>query len=395
MSEPCVETRMSPVVQVGILGLGAAVALGFSRFAYALVLPDMRSDLGWSYSEAGWMNGINAAGYLGGVLIAVPIASRIGHRPAFALGVIITAISVLATGLTRSFELLTLFRLLAGIAAAFAFVIGGAMSAQVSSRAGSRSAVALGLFYAGPGFGMVVAGLFVPAYSAHYGPSEWQGAWILVGICALAAAMISLAGMPASTRDSGSDRGSFRTLSALPVLFGYAAFGGGYIGYMTFIFALLKQLGADQLELSLFWILTGMAGMASPWLWAWLIGGQPHGRALSALIGITCLGTGIPLVFQSMIAAYISGIIFGAAFLSVVAATTAFVRRNADPRDWTAGIAVFTIFFGFGQTFGPLLVGWMSDATGSLSTGLWYGCLFLAAGMILAAFQSDFGVKSN
>ncbi|NQW93496.1 MAG: MFS transporter, partial [Polaromonas sp.] len=31
------------------LSLGAAVSLGIARFAYGLLLPTMRSDLGWSY----------------------------------------------------------------------------------------------------------------------------------------------------------------------------------------------------------------------------------------------------------------------------------------------------------------------------------------------------------
>lgn len=390
---------MSPVLQVGILGLGAAVALGFARFAYALILPDMRVDLGWSYSQAGWMNGVNAAGYLAGTLIAVPIGNRFGHRMMFAVGVIATALAVLATGLTRNFELLTLFRVLAGAGAAFAFIIGGVMAAEVSSTAGHRSALALGMFYAGPGFGIVVAGLFVPAHSAAYGTSAWQEAWLLLGLCTMAAALLSLFGMPrrklARPANGAESRKAFRPFAAIPALLGYAAFGGGYIGYMTFIFALLKQLGASYVELSVFWILTGLAGMASPWLWAWLIGGQPHGRALSALTGMTLVGAAIPLVFHNMVAAYISGIIFGAAFLSVVAATTAFVRRNTDPADWPRGIAVFTIFFGAGQTFGPILVGWMSDTTGSLVTGLWYGCLFLAVGTVFAAFQSDFQTESR
>jgi hypothetical protein len=47
---------------------GAHVGLGIGRFAYALVLPDMRDTLGWSYSSAGFMNTVNAGGYLAGAL---------------------------------------------------------------------------------------------------------------------------------------------------------------------------------------------------------------------------------------------------------------------------------------------------------------------------------------
>ena len=46
------------------LALGPAAALGFGRFAYALLLPSMRADLGWTYAEAGALNAANALGYL-------------------------------------------------------------------------------------------------------------------------------------------------------------------------------------------------------------------------------------------------------------------------------------------------------------------------------------------
>ena len=37
------------------LGLSVAAGNGLARFAYALVLPAMRTDLQWSHAEAGWL----------------------------------------------------------------------------------------------------------------------------------------------------------------------------------------------------------------------------------------------------------------------------------------------------------------------------------------------------
>lgn len=51
------------------LSLGAAVSLGITRFAYGLLLPAMRTDLGWSYTLAGAMNTANALGYFLGALL--------------------------------------------------------------------------------------------------------------------------------------------------------------------------------------------------------------------------------------------------------------------------------------------------------------------------------------
>ena len=62
------------------LAMGPAVGLGLGRFAYALLLPAMRLDLGWNYAQAGAINTANAAGYLIGALIAAPLAARFGDK---------------------------------------------------------------------------------------------------------------------------------------------------------------------------------------------------------------------------------------------------------------------------------------------------------------------------
>ena len=60
-----------PTLAVAVaLALGTAVSLGLARFSYAMFLPPMRADLGWSYLTAGAMNTSNAAGYLAGALLA-------------------------------------------------------------------------------------------------------------------------------------------------------------------------------------------------------------------------------------------------------------------------------------------------------------------------------------
>src|SRR5919112_3956887 len=67
-----------PARLILILSLTPTVGLGIGRFAYSLVLPDMRDSLGWSYSAAGFMNTINAAGYLVGALFASQLIRRFG-----------------------------------------------------------------------------------------------------------------------------------------------------------------------------------------------------------------------------------------------------------------------------------------------------------------------------
>ena len=75
--------RQHTLVLAAGLSFGSAIALGLTRFSYALLLPAMKADLGWSFAQAGAMNTANALGYLLGAL-AFPFVSRRGQW-AFAL----------------------------------------------------------------------------------------------------------------------------------------------------------------------------------------------------------------------------------------------------------------------------------------------------------------------
>src|ERR1700684_3234616 len=105
------------------LGLAVApmVAVGLARFSYALLLPAMRSDLGWSYAALGAINAANAAGYLAGALVAARTAALIGARRVVLAGVLVTALALIASAATTALDWHLLWRIIAGIGGAIAF----------------------------------------------------------------------------------------------------------------------------------------------------------------------------------------------------------------------------------------------------------------------------------
>ncbi|MDH0125571.1 YbfB/YjiJ family MFS transporter [Brucella intermedia GD04153] len=90
---------MKPLVKIGLLAFGPALGLGIARFAYGLLLPPMRENLDWSYSQAGWMNTIKAIGYIVGAMTAASVARRLGAARTYGLGAFLTVAAVLALGL--------------------------------------------------------------------------------------------------------------------------------------------------------------------------------------------------------------------------------------------------------------------------------------------------------
>jgi len=76
------------------LSMGAAISLGITRFAYALLLPPMREDLGWSYTLAGGMNTANALRYLLGALATPWLLRRAAIKAVLLVGAVGLVVSV-------------------------------------------------------------------------------------------------------------------------------------------------------------------------------------------------------------------------------------------------------------------------------------------------------------
>ena len=384
------------------LALAAAVSLGLARFSYALLLPPMRADLGWSYLTAGAMNTVNAAGYLVGALLTPGWLRRYGARRALLAGGVASGGLLIAHGLVTSDAALYLLRGLTGVASAAMFVSGGVLAVRLSSRAGARPATSrtepsaglvLGVYYGGTGVGIVISAALVPPLSTLPGAHAWQWAWLALGATALVATAITaratrgldLAGAGPAVHARFEWRRFGWGLAS------YFLFGLGYIGYMTFVITLLREQHLSSASISVFFGVLGVAVIGSSWVWAGLLQRQRGGGALRLLNALLAVATLLPVLSAQPLAVFASGLLFGGVFLSVVASTTALVRHNLPPAAWPAGIGAFTIVFAAGQIVGPTLVGWIADGAGGLRGGLACAAGVLALGALVASWQRPLG----
>jgi predicted MFS family arabinose efflux permease len=385
-----------PARLILILSLTPTVGIGIGRFAYALVLPDMRDALDWSYSAAGFMNTINAAGYLVGALMASRLVKRFGLSAVARWGTLACVVSVALCALSGNFVILSLARLLAGLGAAAGFVAAGALSATIAQSRPARADFLLSLFYAGPGLGIVASGLIAPFVLQAFGPGSWWIVWWAMTLLSVVL-MIPLLLTPVDTRAHIADAGSAK-FAIWPVaiyLAGYFLFGAGYIAYMTFMIAYVRDAGGGAAAQSAFWCLIGLSAFVTPWVWRDVLALNRGGISTAIILGVNATGAALPLFGHSTALLALSALVFGVAFFAVVATTTAFVRFNYPPAEWPKGIAAMTVAFGVGQTLGPILVGAITDALGSLSYALNVSAAMLALGAIAAAFQRRLGQDSK
>ncbi len=396
------------------VSLGSVVSLGITRFSYGLLLPPMRADLGWSYTLAGAMNTANALGYLLGALSSPWLLKRWGATGLLLKGVFWASIFMAACGAFTDAGILLSQRLLAGITSAWAFVSGGVIAARLGILRPERSGLLLGIYYGGTGWGIVLSALGVPWWLGMHAHDEqghsWQGAWVMLAVwsavCVLALwfqrhglkRIDGHASVSAKTESqselqrngSGAFAPSSAQTSSLPLaqmwkaLGGYTFFGVGYIGYMTFVVALLRQQGQTEATITGFYALLGLAVVASSRIWSGLLDKAKGGGALATLNALLGVAVALPVITHQAWALWVSGLMFGGVFLSLVASTTAFVRHNLPQPQWASGISAFTIVFALGQIVGPTMVGWIADGPGGLERGLAWSALALALAALMA-----------
>ena len=160
---------------------------------------------------------------------------------------------------------------------------------------------------------------------------------------------------------------------------------------MTFMIAYVRDAGGGAAAQSAFWSLIGLSAFVTPWVWRRVLALDRGGLATTIILGVNAIGAAMPIFGHSVWLLALSALVFGVAFFAVVGSTTAFVRFNYPPQAWPTAIAAMTISFGIGQTLGPIVVGAITDAMGSLSYALNVSAAMLALGAVLSAFQRKLG----
>jgi len=381
------------------LALGTAAALGLARFAYGLLVPAMRDELGWSLAKAGTLTTANSLGYLVGAVAAGPLARRLNETATFRLGMVLTAAALAANAATASYPVLLLTRAAAGVSGALVFIAGGVLASRAAASRGS--ALPVSIYFAGAGLGIVVSGTVIPPLLSH-DPGRWPLAWAGLAAGAGLATVFSWTAAADSTKaGAGGDgavgddvdgeeaggggvaipRADWRAVAAMwRVSVAYLLFAGGYIAYITFLSAYLTAHHASVTQVAVTWAALGVAAIAGPVLWSRPLRAWPGARALAAALAGISAAAAVAIIADPAVV-IVSAIGYGVSFLVVPAAITRIVHAAVPRPNWTAALAAFTVVFAVGQMAGPYLAGVLADSYGAGATLVWTAAL-CAAGSV-------------
>jgi predicted MFS family arabinose efflux permease len=363
-------------VILGTASLSVFAAIGFGRFGYSAVLPEMQEALGLSGAAAGSLASWNLGGYMAMALVGGLLASRFGARLIMSIGIVITAGGMLLTGLSQDLLAASAARLLTGVGNGMVLVPALAlMSAWFAPR---RLGLASTIVSSGAAVGLVVVGAVVPLILRSGGADSWRLAWyFFAAVGALVAAVTAVvlrnrpllpAGRPteAATNVFREFATIVRSAFAWHLAFVYLLYGFAFISFMTFFQRrLVGDLGYSSAVAGYMFLAAGIAAIVFCLAYGMVSDRFGRGRAIASALILEAVAALLFAFRPGTVLLFAAAVIFGSGGFGMPGLVGATCGEHFGPRVAAAALGFVTIFVGIGQATGPYLSGLLADATSS------------------------------
>ena len=357
-------TEPAPPLRLALAGMiGMAVAMGIGRFVYTPILPAMMEQLGLSASDAGLIASANFLGYLAGAVLAAGGWAQGRERVLMLAGLGASTILAAAMAVSDNLAVFLAVRLLAGFASAFVMVFLASIvfSHLVAAQRGDLQA----LHFAGVGLGIALSSamiLLLGEMAADW-RADWYGSAALSALGFVAVACLVDRG-PYAAGPTGREPRLPDSPALRRIIVAYGLFGLGYIVTATFLVAIVRQGdGGRQFE-ALVWLVTGLAGIPSVFLWNRLANslGMPAAYVIACVV--EAAGVAASVMTGGRFGPLFGGVLFGATVIAITALGLQLARLHA-PLSTRRAFALMTASFGVGQIVGPVMAGFVAQWSGS------------------------------
>jgi predicted MFS family arabinose efflux permease len=356
--------------------IAMAVAMGIGRFVYTPILPGMMEELGLSAGNAGLIASANYLGYLVGALLAAGGWAHGSERPLMLAGLAASTLLAAAMGLTESTAAFLLIRFAAGLASAFVMVFLASIVFSWLAVAGRDDLQAA--HFGGVGLGIAISAAMMALLVLNQ--ANWRAGWFWsAALSAIGFAIVALVidRGPAASGADGPEPALPKDRSLAKIILAYGLFGFGYVVTATFLVAIVRQGGGGRVFETVVWLVTGIAGLPSVWLWQKIAGRI----GLTAAYAVACLAEAVGVTASvatgGRAGPLLAGILLGGTFIAVTALGLRAGRLLA-PLSPRRLFALMTASFGVGQIVGPIVAGFLAEWSGSFFAPSLLAALVLA-----------------
>jgi sugar phosphate permease len=362
------------------------LAHGLGRMSYSVILPSMKDGLALNYTELGSIATGNFIGYLCLAIVGGFLAARFGVRRVVFISLIVIGISLFLTGFANSFLFAFLMRLVSGTGNGGSYV--PIMALPAAWFIMKKRGLATGIVSAGIGMGLFLSGIMLPPIISAFGKEGWRYAWFVMGAIVFVLAFACYVFL----RDTPAEKGlapyggreeqkggpkvtlfsAFRDVVVQPEIWKlgcvYFMYGFSYIIYLTFFVAYLtKEMQVPALTAGRIFSVLGIFSIFCGVIYGWI--SDLVGRRYGSMIAYLTLALSY-LIFafwKDYTGFYVSAVVFGISAFSIPTIMAAASGDAVGGKLAPAGLGFITLFFGIGQAMGPMIGGYIKDATGTFT----------------------------
>ncbi|MFY2828863.1 YbfB/YjiJ family MFS transporter [Staphylococcus arlettae] len=367
---------------LGMLALFIVMAIG--RFAYTPILPFMQVSEHMDSAQAGFLATINYLGYLIGAIIPMYFIFK-SKAIDLKIYLIINIMATILMGVTESYGLWSMLRLVSGITSGTVFVLASNIVLEALRQA-QKSNIS-GLLYSGVGLGIFTSSIYI-FFETHN--DSWQLTWIVLGVVSLLGGMFVIFGMrdnPTIKIDQTQhakieDRQPLNAKFIRYFSIAYFCEGAGYIITGTFLVAIVKSIPelADYAALS--WMFVGLGAIPSTVMWSVIAEEIGYDKATYCAFVLQIIGVSLPILSNHTLILMISSILFGSTFLGL---TTLFMSTGQKLMYQSGGksnlVASLTVIYSVGQMVAPAISGVLIGASNNYNIALAFATLVLIIGL--------------
>jgi predicted MFS family arabinose efflux permease len=373
----------SSILLAGILAL--VVGVGVARFVFTSLLPAMLED-SINIAFAGVLASINYLGYISGSVFSIFIKDIHSKVKYFRLGLFLCVVSSFVLGITENSTLWIIARLLAGFGAAMALVVGSAV--VMLKLKSTNKTKAMGIHFSGLGFSILITDL-VTRGVFYYG-GDWRDAWLILAIMGAFLSCYSVYILRFDKQPKNEvvkhkfDKSLFSPMVIILIL-AYFTEGVGMVVQATFLPDIVNSLDGLDGYGGYVWLAVGLAGIPSCIIWMRLANRFGSINIMIVAMLLQIIGILIPTFSSNIIMNLISGLLFGATFIGLVALFMNF-GGQLSKNNPVFIMGAITSAYGIGQIIAPLYCVALIEKFNNYNYALDLTALIVASGILMLIY---------
>lgn len=342
--------------------------LGFGRFAFGMIIPNMQENLQISTTAIGFISSSNFFGYFIGIIFASKIYSHFQTNRLIPLVLLIQGLSMFFMTFFDNYTLISILYFVSGFLAAIANIsimvyISHVVPKQIRGKA-------LGIAVSGNGVAIIISGFLVPFLETFYDNLSWKIAWIIFSISIITISFFIKNLLHFDVDNSSKSDLKFyeyiKNKKFWEIAILYFLFGLTYVIYVTFFVSASVVKWNLSSEISgYFWSSFGFICIFGGFIFGSIADKFGTFKTIILVFAFQALSQFILIFDIPNFGLFISVFLFAISVWSVptmiAMLSTEFFGLNKTAQVFS----LVTLLFAIGQVIGPIFAGYFYDLTNS------------------------------